>query len=566
MVEGSYACGSSQKPLIGITIGEMLNRIAAAHPDSDALISIHQGIRWTYAEFLREVNTLARALMAIDVERGDRVAIWALNYAEWILVQFATAKIGAIMVNINPAYRTYEFEYALKQSEVQTLILQGRFKTSDYVGMFYESCPEAFEAKPGRINCDKFPFLKNVVFLGDIPYNGMYTWDDLLAKAALISPDELREREESLDFDDAVNIQYTSGTTGFPKGVVLTHHNILNNGAIIGDGMKFTHKDRLCIPVPFYHCFGMVLSNMACVTHGAAMILPSPVFNAEAVLTAVQEERCTALHGVPTMFIAELCHPDFSKYRLDTLRTGIMAGSPCPTEVMREVNREMHMSDIVIVYGQTETSPGVTMTTIDDPLELRVSTVGRPFPHTEIKIVDPNTKRIVPRGETGEICARGYCVMRCYYNNPNATRATIDENGWNHTGDLGVMDEEDYVKIVGRLKDMVIRGGENIYPREIEEFLHNHPKIADAYVIGVPDKKYGEELMAWIKTENGAELTEAAVKEFCRGRIAHFKIPRYVKFVDEFPMTVSGKVMKFKMQEMAIEELSLEHASKIETA
>ena len=330
--------------------------------------------------------------------------------------------------------------------------------------------------------------------------------------------------------------------------------------------MKFTHKDRLCIPVPFYHCFGMVLSNMACVTHGAAMILPSPVFNAEAVLRAVQDERCTALHGVPTMFIAELCHPDFSKYRLDTLRTGIMAGSPCPTEVMREVNREMHMSDIVIVYGQTETSPGVTMTTIDDPLELRVSTVGRPFPHTEIKIVDPNTKRIVPRGETGEICARGYCVMRCYYNNPNATRATIDENGWNHTGDLGVMDEEDYVKIVGRLKDMVIRGGENIYPREIEEFLHNHPKIADAYVIGVPDKKYGEELMAWIKTENGAELTEAAVKEFCRGRIAHFKIPRYVKFVDEFPMTVSGKIMKFKMREMAIEELGLETESKIETA
>ncbi len=342
MVEGSYACGNSQKPLLGITIGEMLNRIAAAHPDSEALVSVHQGIRWTYAEFLERVDTLARALMALDVERGDRVAIWALNYAEWVLVQFATAKIGAIMVNINPAYRTYEFEYAMKQSEVQTLLIQGRFKTSDYVGMFYESCPEAFEAKPGRINSDRFPFLKTVVFLGDIPYNGMYTWDDLLSKAELVRPEELREREESLSFDDAVNIQYTSGTTGFPKGVVLTHHNILNNGYIIGEGMKFTHEDRLCIPVPFYHCFGMVISNMAAVTHGTAMVLPAPVFSPEAVLKAVQDEKCTALHGVPTMFIAELSHPDFAKYRLDSLRTGIMAGSPCPTEVMREVNKKVN--------------------------------------------------------------------------------------------------------------------------------------------------------------------------------------------------------------------------------
>ena len=566
MVEGSYACGNSQIPLLGITIGEMLNRIAAAHPDNEALVSVHQNIRWTYAEFLERVDTLARALMALDVERGDRVGIWALNYAEWVLVQFATAKIGAIMVNINPSYRTYEFEYAMKLAEIQTLIIQGRFKTSDYVGMFYEACPEAFEAKPGRIHSDKFPFLKNVIFLGDIPYNGMYTWDDLMEKAALISPDELREREEALDFDDPVNIQYTSGTTGFPKGVILTHHNILNNGFIIGEGMKFTHKDRLCIPVPFYHCFGMVLSNMAVVTHGATMVLPSPIFDAEAVLRTVQDERCTALHGVPTMFIAELSHPNFPKYRLDTLRTGIMAGSPCPIEVMREVNKKMNMSEIVIVYGQTETSPGVTMTTTDDPLERRITTLGKPFPHTEIKIVDPHTKRIVPRGETGEICARGYCVMRGYYNNPSATRATIDESGWNHTGDLGVMDEEDYIKIVGRLKDMVIRGGENIYPREIEEFLHNHPKIADVYVIGVPDRKYGEELMAWVKPVNGATLTEDEVKEFCRGRIAHFKIPRYVKFVDDFPMTVSGKIMKFKMREMAIEELGLENESKIETA
>ncbi|MDN7025798.1 AMP-binding protein [Methanoculleus sp. FWC-SCC1] len=566
MAEGSYACGSSDIPLQGITIGEMLNRIAEKYPENEALVSVHQDVRLTYAEFLDRVDTLARALMALDVERGDRVGIWALNYAEWVLVQFATARIGAIMVNINPAYRTYEFEYAVKQSEVQTLFLQGRFKTSDYVGMFYEACPEAFEGKPGRINSEKFPFLQNVVFIGDIPYNGMFTWDELLEKANYISPDELAERAASLDFDDAINIQYTSGTTGFPKGVVLTHHNILNNGFIIGEGMKFSEKDRLCIPVPFYHCFGMVLSNMACVTHGSTMVLPSPVFSAEAVLQTLQDEKCTAVHGVPTMFIAELAHPEFPSFRLDSLRTGIMAGSPCPIEVMREVNKEMHMSDIVIVYGQTETSPGVTMTTTDDPLERRVSTVGRPFPHTEIKIVDPNTKKIVPRGETGEICARGYCVMRCYYNNPSATHATIDDNGWNHTGDLGTMDEEDYVRIVGRLKDMVIRGGENIYPREIEEFLHNHPDIADVYVIGVPDQKYGEELMAWIKTEDGAALTEDAVREFCRGKIAHFKIPRYIKFVDDFPMTISGKIQKFKMREQAIAELGLDSASKIETA
>ncbi len=566
MAEGSYACGTSDIPLQGITVGEMLNRIAEKYPDTEALVSVHQDIRLTYADFLDRVNTLARALMALGVERGDRVGIWALNYAEWVLVQFATAKIGAIMVNINPAYRTYEFEYAVKQSEVQTLLIQGRFKTSDYVGMFYEACPEAFEGKPGRINSEKFPFLKNVVFIGDIPYNGMFTWDELLEKANSISPDELAEREASLGFDDAINIQYTSGTTGFPKGVVLTHHNILNNGYIIGEGMRFTEKDRLCIPVPFYHCFGMVLSNMACVTHGSTMVLPSPVFNAEAVLQTLQDEKCTAVHGVPTMFIAELAHPQFSSFRLESLRTGIMAGSPCPIEVMREVNKKMNMSEIVIVYGQTETSPGVTMTTTEDPLERRVSTVGRPFPHTEIKIIDPNTKKIVPRGETGEICARGYCVMRCYYNNPSATRATIDDNGWNHTGDLGTMDDEDYVRIVGRLKDMVIRGGENLYPREIEEFLHNHPDIADVYVIGVPDEKYGEELMAWIKPEGGACLTAEAVREYCRGKIAHFKIPRYIKFVDDFPMTISGKIQKFKMREQAIEELGLDSASKIETA
>ncbi|MDK2974805.1 MAG: fatty-acyl-CoA synthase [Methanofollis sp.] len=566
MVTGSYACGYSVKPLIGETIGEMLNRIAARYPDNEALVSVHQNIRWTYGEFLEKVNTLARGLMAFGVERGDRVAIWSMNYAEWTLTQFATAKIGAILVNINPAYRVFEFEYALKQAEVSTLILQGRFKSSDYVGMFYEVCPEAIDARAGRISSEKFPFLKNVVFMGDIPYNGMFTWDEMIERGSGISPDELREREESLNFDDAINIQYTSGTTGYPKGVVLTHHGVMNNGYFIGEGMGFTEKDRLCIPVPFYHCFGMVLSNMASVTHGSTMVLPCPVFDAETVLRTVQNERCTALHGVPTMFIAELSHPNFGKYDYSTLRTGIMAGSPCPIEVMKKVNVLMNMRDIVIVYGQTETSPGVTMTTVDDPLDRRVTTVGRAFPHTEIRIIDPNTKRTLPRGEVGEICARGYMSMKCYYNNPSATRTTLDANGWVYTGDLGVMDEEGYVKMSGRLKEMVIRGGENIYPREIEEFLHHHPKISDAYVIGVPDEKYGEELMAWVAAKPGMTVTPEEIVSFCTGQIARYKIPKYYKFVTEFPMSVTGKIQKFKMQQMAIEELGLEADSKIETA
>jgi fatty-acyl-CoA synthase len=566
MDEGSYTCGTAEFPLLGMTIGEMVDNVAAKYPDTEAVVSVHQNIRWTYREFIEKVNEIARALMGMGVEKGDRVAIWAMNYAEWIAIQFATAKIGAIMVNINPAYRTYELEYVLKQAEIQTLILQGRFKTSDYVGMFYEACPEAYEAKPGKISSEKFPFLKNAVFIGDIPYNGMFSWEDFLKKSDEVSQDELVERGESLSFDDAINIQYTSGTTGFPKGVVLTHHGVLNNGYIIGAGMGFSEKDRLCIPVPFYHCFGMVLSNLACTSHGSTMVLPSPSFDAEEVLKTVQNERCTALHGVPTMFIAELEHPSFSKYNLKSLRTGIMAGSPCPVEVMKQVNQKMNMSEIVIVYGQTETSPGVTMTTTKDPLDRRVTTIGRAFPHTELKIVDPKTHKIVPVGEIGEICARGYCVMKCYYNNPSATHATLDNNHWNHTGDLATMDEEGYFRIVGRLKDMVIRGGENIYPREIEEFLHHHEKIADAYMVGVPDIKYGEELCVWIKVKDGQTLTEDEVKEFCKGKIAHFKIPRYVRFVTDFPMSVSGKIQKFKMREESIKALGLEEAEKIVTA
>ncbi|HOX35365.1 MAG TPA: AMP-binding protein [Methanoregulaceae archaeon] len=566
MVEGSYTCGKSDVPLLGITVGEMVNAIAAKYPDTEAVVSVHQDIRWTYREFLEKCDQLAKGLMALGVEKGNRVGIWAMNYAEWVLVQFATAKIGAIMVNINPSYRTYELEYVLKQAEIQTLILQGRFKTSDYVGMFYEACPEAYEQKPGRISSEKFPFLKNVVFMGDIPYNGMFTWNELMDGAREITNDELIERGESLSFDDPINIQYTSGTTGFPKGVVLTHHNVLNNGFIIGEGMGFSEKDRLCIPVPFYHCFGMVLSNLACVTHGSTLVLPSPVFDAEEVLKTIEKERCTAVHGVPTMFIAELTHPNFSRYTYSTLRTGIMAGSPCPIEVMKQVNTKMNMTEIVIVYGQTETSPGVTMTTTKDPVERRVTTVGRAFPHTELKIIDPKTGKIVPTGEVGEICARGYCVMKCYYNNPSATHATLDANRWNHTGDLATVDEEGYFKIVGRLKDMVIRGGENIYPREIEEFLHHHEKIADVYVVGVPDIKYGEELCAWIKVKSGQALTEEEVKEFCKGKIAHFKIPRYVMFVSDFPINISGKIQKYKMREESIRVLGLEEAEKIETA
>ena len=562
----SYTCGTADFPLLGQPIGEILNEVAERYPDTEAIVSPQQGIRLTYRQFREEVDRVGRGLMALDINKGDRVGIWAMNYAEWIVVQFATAKIGAIMVNINPAYRTFELEYCLKQSEIKLLILQGRFKTSDYVGMFYETCPEAYESKPGRILSEKFPFLKTVVFMGDIPYNGMYLWDDLLRKADSISQNELVEREKSLDFDDAINIQYTSGTTGYPKGVVLTHHGVLNNGYIIGEGMGFTEKDRLCIPVPFYHCFGMVLSNMACVSHGSTMVIPGPAFDPGDVLKTIEAERCTAVHGVPTMFIAELRHPDFAKFDLRSLRTGIMAGSPCPIETMKEVASNMHMSEVVIVYGQTETSPGVTMTTTRDPLEKRVTTVGRVFPHTEIKIIDPETKKIMTRGEIGEICARGYMTMRCYYNNPTATRQAKDEHGWVHTGDLGSFDPEGFVHIEGRLKDMVIRGGENIYPREIEEFLHQHPKIADVYVIGVPDEKYGEELMAWIKLEEGASMTEEEIRTFADGKIARYKIPRYYAFVDSFPITVSGKIQKFKMREMGIEMLGLQEVANIKTA
>jgi len=566
MAGHSYAFMGSEKPLIGKTIGEMFDEIADKYPDNDAIVSIHQNQRYTYRQLQREVNRAAKGFIALGLKKGDRLAIWATNIAEWIITQFATAKVGIIMVNINPAYRTHELEYSLRQSETQALLLLDRFKTSDYVQMFYDVCPEARDSQPGQISSQKLPFLKTAVLLRGEKQPGMYSWDEVMKMGDELADDVPIERQEELDFDDPINIQYTSGTTGFPKGVVLTHHNLVNNGYFIGECMDFTDKDRLCIPVPFYHCFGMVLSNLACMTHGATMVLPAEYFDPVSTMAAVEKERCTALHGVPTMFVAELEHPDFSKFDFSSLRTGIMAGSPCPIEFMKKVNTLMNMREVVITYGQTEASPGITMSSTDDPLDRRVSTVGKPMPHTEMKIVDPKTGKMMLKGETGEICARGYAIMRCYYNNPVATDQAVDMEGWLHTGDLGILDEEDYCKITGRLKDMVIRGGENIYPREIEEFLYTHPAISDVQVIGVPDLKYGEELMAWIKLKDGQKIAPEEIKAFCKGKIAHYKIPRYIKFVDGFPMTVTGKIQKYKMREESIKELGLEDVAKMKTA
>ena len=565
-VSQSYAFVGSEKPLIGKTIGDMFDEIAETYPDNDAVVSVQQGLRYTYRELQQEVNRAAKGFIGLGLKKGDRLAIWATNIAEWVITQFATAKAGIVLVNINPAYRTHELEYALRQSETQALLLMDRFKSSDYVKMFFEVCPEAKSSEPGQIHSEKLPFLRTAVLLRGDKQPSMWTWDEVLRMGEDLPDEVLQERQASLDFDDPINIQYTSGTTGFPKGVVLTHHNLVNNGFFIGECMKFTDKDRLCIPVPFYHCFGMVLSNMACMTHGATMVLPAEYFDPVSTMAAIEKERCTAVHGVPTMFIAELEHPDFHKYDFSSLRTGIMAGSPCPIEFMKKAANLMNMKEVVITYGQTEASPGITNSSTDDSLELRVSTIGRPLPHTEVKIVDPKTGKMVRRGETGEICARGYMIMRCYYNNPVATDQVVDKEGWLHTGDLGTLDEDGYCKITGRLKDMVIRGGENIYPREIEEFLYTHQAISDVQVIGVPDKKYGEELMAWIKLKKDATASPEEIKAFCKGRIAHFKVPRYIKFVDEFPMTVSGKIQKYKMRDESIKELGLEEAARMKTA
>ncbi|MXW98767.1 MAG: AMP-binding protein [Acidimicrobiaceae bacterium] len=542
----SAAEGPTSVPLLEETIPQNLARTVADHADRDALVSVEQGLRYTYAEFAGEVDRVARGLMGIGVAKGDRVGIWSPNYAEWALVQYATARIGAILVTINPAYRSSELEYVLNQSHISVLVAVESFLTSDYRSMITEVW-------------DRVP-AERVIYLHTAD------WDTLLEAAGTVSADQLDERSAQLEPDDAINIQYTSGTTGFPKGATLSHRNILNNGLFIGEACKYTAEDRVCIPVPFYHCFGMVLGNLACTTHGSAMVIPAAGFDAAATLHACARERCTSLYGVPTMFIAELGEPDLASYDLSSLRTGIMAGSPCPIEVMRQVVERMNMSEVTIAYGMTETSPVSTQTSADDPLEKRVTTVGRVHPHVEIRIVDPATGEVVPRGTSGEFQTRGYSVMLGYWNEPERTAEAIDADGWMHTGDLAVMDDEGYVNIVGRIKDMIIRGGENVYPREVEEFLYTHPDIVDVQVIGVPDIRYGEEIMAWVQLRDGAGTTTDDIKDFCRGTIAHYKVPRYIKITDTFPMTITGKVQKFKMREQSIEELSLDAAAQVQNA
>lgn len=546
MTHPSYASGRSDHPLIGETISTNFRRARERWPDREALVVRHQDYRATYRALWNQVEEAARALLASGIEKGDRVGLWAPNRYEWVVVQFATARIGAILVNVNPAYKATELEYALRQSGIRLLFMAARFRQSNYVELLSTVREQATE-------------LKETVVLDS-------EWEDFLQRSSGASLQELETREQSLEFDDPINIQYTSGTTGAPKGATLSHHNILNNAYFVGRACGYSEQDRVCIPVPFYHCFGMVLGNLACVSHGAAMVVASEAFEPGSVLKCVAEEKCTSLYGVPTMFIAMLADPVRTEVDLSSLRTGIMAGSPCPVEVMKQVRTDMHLDQITICYGMTETSPVSTQTAMNDSLEKRVSTVGRVHPHVEVKIIDSATGRMVPRTQSGELCTRGYCVMLGYWNNNDATTSAIDRAGWMHTGDLAVMDDQGYIKIVGRLKDMVIRGGENIYPREIEEFLYTHPDIEDAHVFGVPSEKYGEEVMAWVKPKGGANLTPEALDRFCRGKIATFKIPRYWKIVDTFPMTVTGKIQKFKMREQAVKELGLARADAIETA
>ncbi|MCZ2810594.1 MULTISPECIES: AMP-binding protein [unclassified Modestobacter] len=539
----SYSSGTSTVPLLGDTIGDDLDRTAARVGDHEALVECATGRRWTYPELVTEVDACALGLDALGVAKGDRVGIWAPNCAEWVFVQYGTAKLGAVLVNINPAYRTHELSYVLRQAGISVLVAAPEFKGSDYRAMVDEV----------RGDC---PDLREVVFLGD------EEWTQLLDTGRAGDRARLAERAAQLSPDDPINIQYTSGTTGFPKGATLTHHNLLNNGFSVGEGCGYTEADRVCIPVPYYHCFGMGMGNLGCTSHGATMVIPAPGFDPAATLRAVQDERCTSLYGVPTMFIAELALPDFASYDLSSLRTGIMAGSPCPVEVMKRVVEEMGMAEVTICYGMTETSPVSTQTAAEDDLERRTSTVGRVHPHLEVKVVDPNTGLTVPRGQTGEFCTRGYSVMLGYWDEPEKTAEVLDAARWMHTGDLAVMDDAGYLNIVGRIKDMVIRGGENVYPREIEEFLFTHPDVVEAQVIGVPDERFGEELMAWVRLRAEAEpLTAEGLRAFCAGKLAHYKVPRYVKVVDAFPMTVTGKVRKVEMRETSIDELGLQAAA-----
>ena len=542
---------------IDLTIGALLDDVAGRFPDHDALIYVERGLRYSYRELNERCRQVAKGLLSMGVKKGDHLAIWAYNVPEWVVLQFATAKIGAVLVTVNTSYKSAELEYILKQSDASALFLVQGFKDTDYVETLAGVVPELARSRPGVLVSAALPFLKNVVFLGAGAPDGMINFERIVETGLPVSDAALAAVEETLSVQDVINMQYTSGTTGFPKGVMLTHFNLVNNGFNIGECMRFTEKDRLCIPVPFFHCFGCVLGVMACVTHGSAMV-PVEIFDPLKVLQAIEKERCTAVHGVPTMFIAELEHPRFGEFDLTSLRTGIMAGSNCPIEVMRRVIREMHAGEVTIAYGQTESSPVITQTRTDDPLELKVSTVGKVLPNVELKIVDIETGAALPPGKQGELCTRGYLVMKGYYKMPEETAKAIDTDGWLHTGDLAVMDENGYCKITGRIKNMIIRGGENIYPREIEEFLYTHPKISDIQVYGVPDRKYGEQVMAAIVLKQGCDLTEAEVQQFCRGRIANYKIPKYVRFVDSYPMTASGKIQKFKLREMAIRELQLD--------
>ena len=555
----SYVHGAADGPLLGQTVGHALDRAAVAWPDHTALISCAQGIRWTWRELRDRADAFAAGLLALGVRRGDRIGIWSLNRAEWTLTQFAATRAGLILVTINPGYRLSELEFALNTVGCAALVTATAFKSSDYFGMVNTLAPELAASVPGQLSAARLPQLRTVVQIGGPPVPGAIAFEQVPARGGEAERAALRELAGQLQFDDAINIQFTSGTTGLPKGVMLTHHNILNNGYFVGRAMRLTAADRICIPVPLYHCFGMVMGNLAALTHGCAMVYPGEGFDPLATLETVQAERCTALYGVPTMFIAELDHPEFSRFDLSTLRTGIMAGAPCPIEVMRRVVDRMNMREITICYGMTETSPVSFQSAVDDPLERRVSTVGRIHPHLEVKIVDTEG-RVVPRGQAGELCTRGYSVMLGYWDEAEKTAEVIDAARWMHTGDLATLDGEGYCNIVGRIKDMVIRGGENLYPREIEEFLFRHPKIRDVQVFGVADPKYGEDLCAWIRLREGETMSEEEVRAFCRGQIAHQKIPRYIQFVDEFPMTVTGKVQKFIMRRMVEEQHGLKSA------
>jgi fatty-acyl-CoA synthase len=559
MSQPSLVHGAAEPALLEHTIGEELLRAAKTWPRQEALVSVHQGIRWTWEEFSVHVDRLAAGFLALGLKPGDRVGVWAPNCAEWALAQFATARAGMIQVNINPAYRLSEVEYTLNKVGVKALICAETFKTSDYIGMISELAPEIAASKPCGLKSKRLPELRIVAQIGGTPGPGWLGFDAIAGQAAGKHALEIEEIAQTLDRNQPINIQFTSGTTGLPKGATLSHRNILNNAYFVGLGMGLGEGDRLLIPVPLYHCFGMVMGNLACAVHGGTMIYASEGFEPLAVLRTVQAERCTALHGVPTMFISELEHPDFETFDLRSLRTGLMAGSPCPIEVMRKVNDRMHMREVGIAYGMTETSPVSFQTAKDDPLERRVSTVGRIQPHLEVKVIDTDGN-IVPRGQPGELCTRGYSVMIGYWNDPEKTAEAVDAEGWMHTGDLATIDEEGYCNIVGRIKDMIIRGGENVYPREIEEYLFRHPKIEDVQVIGVPDPKYGEEICAWVKLRSGETSSLEEIAGFCKGQIAHYKIPRYVKFVDGFPMTVTGKIQKFEMRKATIAELGLAEA------